>query len=191
MEAPRRFVIVEGESDAAAVRSLARQSGIDLTVERIEIRPADGITNYPKLIERIRRDHPAAALRGIYDEADERHVARGLGLGLGLGVREGLGDPRVEIEANGFYVCVTDLEDELIRALGTDEVEAVLAEHDDLRSFRRFQAQPQHRDGATSHQLRRFMGTRATRKIRYGRLLVDALGPLRAPLPLRRVLDLA
>lgn len=185
MEAPRSFVIVEGESDAAAVRSLARQSGIDLTVERIEIRPADGITNYPKLIARIRRDHPAAALRGIYDEADERHVANGLGLGAGVS------SARTEIEARGFYVCVTDLEDELIRALGTDEVEAVLAEHDDLRSFRRFQAQPQHRDGATSHQLRRFMGTRATRKIRYGRLLVDALGPLRAPLPLRRVLDLA
>jgi hypothetical protein len=37
-------------------------------------------------------------------------------------------------------------------------------------------------------QLRRFLGTRAGRKIRYGTLLVDALAPERVPNALRRVL---
>ena len=43
---------------------------------------------------------------------------------------------------------------------------------------------------ARSHeqQLRRFMGTRSGRKLRYARLLVDALDPTRVPWPLDRVL---
>jgi hypothetical protein len=189
MEAPRRIVLVEGDSDAAAVRALARTSGLDLVAEGIEVCAANGVTNYPKLIGAFRRDLPGVPLRGLYDEGEERHVGRGLG--VPVDDSEPPAAARAAIEEQGFFVCIADLEDELIRALGTDGVERVLAEHDDLRSFRRFQTQPQHRDGATSQQLRRFMGTRATRKIRYGGLLVEALTPSLAPLPLLRVLDLA
>lgn len=189
MEAPRRIVLVEGDSDVAAVCTLARTVGLDLVAEGIDVRAANGVTNYPKLIGKFRRDLPEVPLRGLYDQGEERHVGSGLGVAIEPADRPV--DMRAAIEEQGFFVCVADLEDELIRALGTDGVEQVLAEHDDLRSFRRFQAQPQHRDGATSQQLRRFMGTRATRKIRYGRLLVEALAPALAPLPLLRVLDLA
>ena len=185
MERQRTFLIVEGDSDAAAVRALADRVGRDLEADGVTITVAHGVTNYPKLVEQVRRRHPTARIVGLYDEAEEHHVRRALGL------PETGRAGRSEVEAAGFFACVSDLEDELIRALGTQTVEAVLADHDELRSFRRFQEQPQHRDGATSQQLRRFMGTRATRKVRYGRFLVEALDLARTPPPLRRILEVA
>ena len=82
---------------------------------------------------------------------------------------------REETVALGFFVCESDLEDELIRALGTAAVERVIEVEGELASFRRFQDQPAQRGRSTHAHLRRFMGTRARRKIRYGSLLVDAL----------------
>jgi hypothetical protein len=58
----------------------------------------------------------------------------------------------------------------------------------ELDSFRRFQDQPAQRGRNVSAQLRRFMGTRARRKIRYGSLLVNALDLQRVPRPLELVL---
>ena len=81
---------------------------------------------------------------------------------------------------------VADLEDELIRALGTAAVERVLESEGELESFRRFQDQPAQRGRDTHAHLVRFMGTRARRKIRYGSLLVNALQLDRVP----RALDL-
>ena len=72
-------------------------------------------------------------------------------------------------------MCDADLEDELIRALGAPAVERLLAVQGELESFRRFQDQPAHRAREGHAQLRRFMGTRARRKIRYGALLTNAL----------------
>ena len=46
------------------------------------------------------------------------------------------------MEALGFFVCEADLEDELIRALGPDAVEAVVEAHGELGSFRTLQKQP-------------------------------------------------
>jgi hypothetical protein len=181
----RSFLVVEGDSDAAAVRALADRLGRDLQAEGVTIKVAHGITNYPTLIEQVRRRRPGAWVVGLYDEPEERHVRRALGLPADHGAG------RADLEASGFFACVSDLEDELIRALGTHTVEAVLADHDELGSFRRFQEQPQHRDGATSQQLRRFMGTRATRKVRYGRFLVEALDLARTPPPLLRILEVA
>ena len=110
-------------------------------------------------------------------------VRRGLeqaGLGTALG-HEG-------IEALGFFVCDADLEDELIRALGTTAVERVLEAQGELGSFRKFQVQPAQLGRDHRAQLRRFMGTRAGRKIRYGSLLIDALELDRVPPALDLVL---
>jgi hypothetical protein len=92
------------------------------------------------------------------------------------------------MEDLGFYVCVSDLEDELIRALGAPRVEEILDANDDLRRFRTLQQMPAWRDRATVEQLRRFMGSGGRRKIRYARLLVEALDLERVPRPLDRVL---
>jgi hypothetical protein len=88
----------------------------------------------------------------------------------------------------GFYVCVTDLEDELIRAAGTVTVERIIQAQGELRSFRIFQQQPAQRQRSTAEQLHRFLGTRSGRKSQYARLLAAALDPARIPRPLDRVL---
>ena len=92
------------------------------------------------------------------------------------------------MERLGFYVCVADLEDELIRALGATSVEAVIDSQGDLGSFRTFQKQPAWRGRSIEGQLRRFMGSADRRKIRYARLLVAALDLDRVPRPLDGVL---
>ena len=94
---------------------------------------------------------------------------------------------RARMERLGFYVCDADLEDELIRALGPPAVERVLARNGDLSSFRTFQKQPQWEGRPTESQLRRFFGSSAG-KIKYARLLVEALDLARVPRPLDGVL---
>ena len=122
-------------------------------------------------------------LAGLCDEGEVGEFKRGLeraGLGANLS--------RSDMEALGFYVCVVDLEDELIRALGAAAVQEVIERQGDLRAFRTLQHQPAWRGRPTEEQLRRFFGSGASRKIRYGRLLVEALDLERVPRPLQRVL---
>jgi hypothetical protein len=92
------------------------------------------------------------------------------------------------MESLGFYVCIVDLEDELIRSLGAASVERIVDAQGELGSFRTLQKQPAWRGRNTEEQLRRFMGSGGSRKIRYARLLVDALDLTQVPRPLDRVL---
>jgi hypothetical protein len=94
--------------------------------------------------------------------------------------RDGLEDRR-------FYVCDTDLEDELIRALGVDAVENILDQQGDLTSFRILQQQPDQQGKSDQARLRRFMGTRGGRKIQYAPILVGALDLAEMPAPLARL----
>ena len=93
------------------------------------------------------------------------------------------------MESLGFYVCVADLEDELIRSLGTDRVEAIIAEQGDLGALRTFQQQPFQRDRTPQQQFRRFMGVRSGRKAHYSRALVEGLDLQRVPRPLDLLLE--
>jgi uncharacterized protein (DUF2384 family) len=92
------------------------------------------------------------------------------------------------MERLGFYVCVADLEEELIRSLGVAAVEEVADAQGDLGSFRTLQKQAAWHGRPVEDQLRRFMGSGGRRKIRYARLLVDALDLTRVPPPLDGVL---
>ena len=122
-------------------------------------------------------------LAGLCDEGEERDFQRGL-------ERAGLGSDltRAGMEALGFYVCVADLEDELIRALGAAAVEEVVEAQGELGPFRTLQKQPAWRGRPQDEQLRRFMGSGGRRKIRYARLLVEALDLTEVPRPLDLVL---
>ena len=172
------LVLVEGDSDAAAVRALADLFGFDLGLHHVQICSAGGVTNFSRVLADFVRTHPGAAFCGMYDVADERHVRRALAnTGLAVAADESL-------ESFGFFACDADLEDELIRALGAAAVERVLEAQGELDSFRRFQAMPQHRGRPAHQQLRRFLGTKATRKIRSARRLVEALDLSRLPRPL-------
>jgi hypothetical protein len=122
-------------------------------------------------------------LAGLCDAGEEREFKRGL-------ERAGLGSKltRAAMEALGFFVCDPDLEAELIRAIGAATVEQVVDSQRDLRSFRTLQKQPAWQRRTTEEQLRRFMGSGGRRKIRYARLLVEALDLTRVPRPLDHVL---
>jgi hypothetical protein len=185
----RTLVLVEGESDAGAVRALADLIGCNLGLHHIQIWSAGGVTNFSRVLTQFARAHPDAEFCGMYDVADEWHVRRALvNAAIPVAAHESL-------ESFGFFACVADLEDELIRALGAEGVERVLEAQAELVSFRRFQAMPQHRHAPEHRQLRRFLGTRATRKIRSAQRLVEALDLVRLPHPLvqlaTRLLDSA
>jgi hypothetical protein len=179
----RAAILVEGWSDQAAVETLAQRRGCDLRAEGITVVPIGGVTNLGHFIDALGVRGLGLALCGLYDAGEERHVLRSLercGLGNGL--------TRTAAQALGFFVCDADLEDELIGALGTAAVEQVIESEGELSSFRRFQAQPFQQTQDQRAQLRRFMGTRAGRKIRYGALLVEALALDRVPRSLDLVL---
>ena len=179
----RTVVLVEGISDQRALEALARRRGRRLDAERISIVPIGGAQAIGNFLARLGRRELDLELAGLCDAAEEGDFQRGL-------ERAGLGSDltRAEMERLGFYVCVEDLEDELIRSLGAGAVEQVLQAQGDLPSFRTFQKQPSWRGRTTPEQLRRFLGTHRGRKIRYGSLLVDALDLTRVPRPLEGVL---
>jgi len=176
-------VLVEGISDQRALEALAARRGRDLDAEGISIVPIGGAQAIGNFLERFGPQGSNVRLAGLCDAGQERDFQRGLeraGLGLDL--------TRADMERLGFYVCVEDLEDELIRALGAASVEAVVDAQGELGSFRTLQKQPAWQGRPTEEQLRRFMGSGGRRKIRYARLLVDALDLSQIPRPLDRVL---
>jgi hypothetical protein len=178
----RAVVLVEGTSDQAAVEALARRRGLDLDRERISVVPIGGAQAIGRFLSRFGPTGLDVRLAGLCDVAEEPEFRRGLeraGLGFDL--------DRAEMERLGFYVCVADLEEELIRALGADKVEEVVEAEGDLRAFRSLQRQPAWRGRALEEQLRRFMGSGGRRKIRYARLLVETLDLARMPRPLQGV----
>jgi hypothetical protein len=174
----RTVVLVEGVSDQRAVEALARLRGRDLEAERVSVLPMGGAQAIGRFLSVFGPDGLDLRLAGLCDAGEESAFGRAL-------ERAGLGSSltRADMERLGFYVCVEDLEDELIRALGADGAEAVVEAHGDLGSFRTLQKQPAWRGRPTEQQLRRFMGSYAG-KITYAPLFVEALGPARVPLPL-------
>jgi hypothetical protein len=179
----RAVVLVEGTSDKSALEALARRRGRDLGAEGVAIVPMGGATTVGRFLEEFGPHGRDVRLAGLCDEAEERYFRRGLqraGLGANLS--------RTDLEALGFFVCVADLEDELIRALGAERVEQVVQAQGDLGSLRIFQKQPAQQRRPIEAQLRRFMGTRSGRKSHYAEALVDALDLSRVPTPLDGVL---
>lgn len=154
------FVLVEGISDKLALETLAQRRGIDAAI--VDMGGAHAIRRF---LER----YAGAHVVGLCDAGERDVFAR-------AGIEE-------------FEVCVADLEDELIRALGPERVQAVLAEHD-ADAFRTFQRQPQWRGRPLQDQMRRFLCSADNRKLRYVPILVeDAVDRACVPLPLDAVLE--
>jgi OLD-like protein len=179
----RGVVLVEGISDQRALEALAARRGRNLDAEGISIVPMGGAQAIGSFLDLFGPEGLDVRLAGLCDAAEEGDFRRGL-------ERAGLGSDltRADSEQLGFYVCVADLEDELIRSLGAAAVEQIIDAQGDLGSFRTLQKQPAWRGRTTQEQLRRFMGSGGSRKIRYARLLVDALDLTQVPRPLDRVL---
>lgn len=179
----RAVVLVEGVSDQLALEGLAERRGRNLVTEGVAIVPMGGATNIGSFLNLFGSRGFDIKLAGLCDAAEEGAFRRAL-------ERAGLGSniTRADMESLGYYVCVEDLEDELIRSLGAASVELVVDAQGELGPFRTFQKQPAQQGRTIEAQLRRFMGTRAGRKMKYARLLVDALDLAHVPRPLDRVL---
>jgi hypothetical protein len=183
MPSPRAVVLVEGNSDRVALLTLAQRSGRDLAAEGIDIVAMGGITNTRAFASRYGPRGLDVPLAGLYDAPEEAKVRQGLAAG---GFPAAL-DPEA-LPGLGFFKCTADLEDELIRALGVEGVEAVIDEAGEARSLRLLAGMPVQRDWTREAVLRRFLGVRSGRKARYAALLVEALEPGRIPDPLAAVL---
>src|SRR6266550_4045738 len=179
----RAIVLVEGISDQIALATLAARRGRNLDDEGIAVVPIGGAQAIGRFLTRFGPLGSGTRLAGLCDAGEEVVFRRSL-------ERAGFGSnlTRREMERLGFFVCVEDLEDELIRALGPASVEAVLDSQGDLGPFRTFQKQPAWRGQRVEAQLRRFMGSADRRKLRYARLLVEALDLAHVPRPLDGVL---
>jgi OLD-like protein len=179
----RAIVLVEGFSDQIALEALAGRLGRDLAAEGIAIVPIGGAQAIRHFLLRFGPMGSKRTLAGLCDVGEEAVFQQSLEL-AGFGSHLS----RADMEELGFHVCDADLEDELIRALGATRVEAVIDSEGDLGSFRTFQKQPAWRGREIEAQLRRFLGSADRRKLRYARLLVEALDLADVPRPLARVL---
>jgi hypothetical protein len=181
---PSTVVLVEGASDQAALQTLAGRYGRDLNAEGVSIVPMGGATTIGHFLDLLGPNGHDYRLAGLCDAGEEGDFRRGL-------ERAGMGThlTRDDLESVGFFVCVADLEDELIRALGPDAVVEIIDAHGELGSLRILQRQPFHRDRTIEKVLWRFMGSRSGRKSTYARLLVEALDLDRVPQPLDGVLE--
>jgi len=155
------IVLVEGASDQAAFETLAARRGHDLAAEGVRILSVGGATNVGRFLAGCAGRE--VRLTVLCDQAEEGVVRRAWDA---LG-RDGAG-PAV-------LVCVADLEEELIRAVGIAAVLGVVAAHGEDRSFAALRQQPAHRHRPVEQVLRRFMGSRSGRKATYARLLAEAL----------------
>ncbi len=154
-------ILVEGLSDKAALEVIATRRG-DRTVPVVAM---GGATNARRFAARY-----GPHVVGLCDISERRDF-------ISAGITT--------------FVCVADLEDEMIRALGAGMVEAVIAGLGESRRLRRFRKQPAWRDRAPEGQFRRFISGRSGAKLRYARAFAETLDLAQVPAPLAGVLDAA
>jgi hypothetical protein len=154
-------IFVEGITDRIALEAVAERLGLDLA--GVEIVPIGGA----QAIRRAAAEYDGEHVVGLCDANEERWFRRVLG--------------------DATYVCTADLEDELIRALGTDRVEEVVAAQGELDTFRNFQNQLYWRGRPVERQLRRWLQN-GGRQHRYPPLLIAAMEPDAIPRPFVGVL---
>ncbi len=169
-------LLVEGESDKAAVVALAPRFGVDFDAEQITVTVIGGAGNFGRAIA----DASGLGHRvgGLYDEKEERFVAGALNR-----------QPGEDLTRQGFFACRPDLELELVRAVGAAEMTPLLEAAGDLTTFRNFQNQPSCRDLDAVEQTRRFIAANGARKARYAALMGEAVAFESVPEPLEGVLN--
>ncbi len=155
-------VLVEGITDRLALEAVAAR--LELSLDEVEIVAIGGA----QAVRRAAAEHQGERLAGLCDANEERYFRRVLG--------------------DATFVCVKDLEDELIRAAGVERVEAVIAAQGELDTFRKFQDQLHWRGRPTDAQLRRWLQN-GGRYLRYPPLIVAALERDEIPRPLVGVFE--
>ena len=162
-------VLVEGESDLAAVTAVAAVLGRDLLADGVTVVPMGGATNIERYVAEYGPAGHDLDLVGLCDIGERDFFERALA-------------------AEDVFVCDIDLEDELLRAMGVDEMVAFIESQGELKRFRTMQKQPHQRDRTIEQHLHNYCGIRSGRKVRYARGMVEWLPVDRIPLPLRQLI---
>jgi hypothetical protein len=174
-------VLLEGPSDVAAVRAVTATCGVTDSLNRYQLVDMGGVTNIRRHLAAFRTASMPVRVIGMCDAGEARFFARALQLN-----GEGR-DHEADLAEHGFYVCVADLEDELIRAMGPERVVGVLGRLGLGGRLETFQRQPAWRDRPLHEQLHRFAGVASGRKTLLARALAEGLAPDEVPAPLRRL----
>lgn len=170
---PATVILVEGVSDQIAIETLARAQGRRLDAVDAAVVPTGGAHAIGQFVARF---GPAGAGLRVVAMCD---------VGEELVVRRAIAGTDVAV-----FVCDLDLEDELIRAVTPEGVQRLLDGHGNLGSFRTLQKQPNWRGRPVQAQLRRFLASGSTRKLRYAEeLVLIAVECGRVPSPMQAVLD--
>lgn len=183
IDAGYMIALVEGESDKLALITLAERFLRPLDAENIAVVAMGGVTNIGHFLKLFEPQMQSTKLAGLCDIGEEniiRHAFENAGFGPIL--------TKADMEKLGFFVCDIDLEDELIRSLGSDKVIEVAKTQGEFTSFQTFQKQAAWRNRSTESQLRRWIAGKARRKARYAKLLVEAMDLDCVPEPLDRLL---
>ncbi len=158
-------VLVEGITDRLALEAVAARLGVDLA--GVEIVPIGGA----QAIRRAAAEYEGEHLVGLCDANEERFFRRVL--------------------PDATFVCVKDIEDELLRAVGVPRVEELLAAEGELTTFRHFQNQPAWHGRSAAEGLPRWLQCRrivAACSCSCLPLLVEMLDADEIPAPLAGVL---
>lgn len=154
-------VLVEGASDRRAVEVVAARLGLVLPAVTV----LHGITNL-----RAHLSSTSAPAVLLHDLGESAYVDRVLA------------DHPLPVRR---FVCDTDLEDELVRAVGVAGVLAVVDAQGERAAYDRMAQQPAQRDRTGAQRLVRWLGARSGHKLTYAGLLAAAVPLERVPAPLR------
>ncbi len=174
-------MLLEGVSDVAAIRAVARLCAVDLRT--VTLANLHGVTNVYRVLVQLHRDAPDTEILGLCDIGEVRFVQRALAA-IGRPVRD-----VTDLPAYGFFVCRADLEEELIRALGTSRTVDVVERIGLGPKLAGLRRQPAWLDRPLDEQLHRFCGVASGRKELLAGELAAALTPDQIPEPLRMLLE--
>jgi len=182
----RTIVLVEGMTDELALTLAAQRAGRDLGADGVTVVPINGAHGISRVLRQLEAEYPGAQVAGLYDEAEEEVIRAALeraGFGPGL--------DRAGLERLGFFACIADLEDELIRAAIEARVDpsTLIELHGDTQPWRRFRSQQAWHGRPVDQQFRRFIRSVSERNSRYVRAIVETIDPSQLPRPLRMLLD--
>src|SRR5438874_12193215 len=146
------IVLVEGVTDELALTLSARRSGRDLEAEGVSIVPINGAHAISRFLRQLAAEEPEARLAGLYDEGEEDVIRVAL-------ERAGYGPnlDRSRLERVGFFACVADLEDELIRAAGETNLARLIELEGDGQPWRTFRNQHAWQGRPVDQQFHRFI----------------------------------
>jgi hypothetical protein len=180
----RTIVLVEGVTDELAVTLAARRLGRDLATEGVSVVPINGAHAISRHLRQLATEEPGARLAGLYDEAEEEVISAALeraGHGANL--------DRGHLETIGFFACMADLEDELIRAAGEANLSRLIELQGDAQPWHAFRNQRAWHGRPMDQQFHRFIRSVSERNSRYIRAIVETIDLSRLPRPLRLLLD--